>query len=176
MATFDPTLLKEIREQFAWSAGDLGDFLGRAKATIYYWENGENPPGEAMSAIIECLHREMERRKREMSANAFESWVEELKDLKVRGFLEHLQQPAGHARDGGPPGTITQIATGSRETESPMLCLLPIREAEFEELMALMSDQPEASRQVTDALLSAMRERAKGASNAREELLNHSDA
>ena len=176
MATFDPTLLKEIRQQFGWSAGDLGDFLGRAKATIYYWENGENPPGEAMSAIIECLHREMERRKREMSANSFESWVEELKDLKVRGFLQHLQQPTGRTRDGGPPGTFTQIVSGSSEADSPMICLLPIREAEFDELMDLMTDQPEASRQVTDAVLRAMRERAQNASDSREELLNHSDA
>lgn len=159
MATVDPPKINQIRTQFGWSAGELGEFLGRAKATIYYWENGENQPGEAMSALLECLHREMECRKQQMSAQQFEEWVEDLKSKKVSGFLRDLQDGTDPTRRPSENGRASRDAIGedltliTDESQRPVLCLLPFDREEFEELVGLLSENRPRSRDLARLLL-----------------------
>lgn len=175
MASVDPKKINEIRTQFGWSAGELGNFLGRAKATIYYWENGDNPPGEAMSALLDCLHREMELRKQQMSAHRFEEWVNDLKEKKVNGFLRDLQTGRPNRGDGGALGSAGDLELVTDEASNPVLCLLPFEQDDFEELVALLSDNESASRDLARLLLRTVRYSSDAPAEETDDVLENVD-
>lgn len=172
MPALAPPKINQIRTQFGWSAGELGEFLGRAKATIYYWENGENQPGEAMSALLACLYREMESRKQQMSAQRFEEWVEDLKEKKVSGFLRDLQDGTARSRTSSGDGHARLDGLGedmaliTDDSQRPVLCLLPFDRDEFEELVALLTEQRPRSNDLARLLLESVHAEHEGEQNS----------